>query len=579
MDQAHGIPYLRELVIFLVAAGIVVPLFHRLRMSPVLGYLIVGGIIGPFGLGLFEDQMGWFSLAVISDIDGVRRLAEFGVIFLLFTIGLELSLDRLWSMRHFVFGFGSLQVGITGAAVAAIIWSLGGPPEMAIVLGACLALSSTAVVMQLLIERRRLGTPVGRASFSILLLQDLAVVPLLFIVSVFGVTGASSVWGDLALAVLKAMAVIVAIFIAGRLVLRPLFRMVSHARSAEMFMAATLLVVISAAAITGASGASTALGAFLAGLLLAETEYRHEIEVDIAPYKGLLLGLFFISVGMGIDYRLVGEHAQWLLAAVVCLFALKALIVYLLARLFGLPMHTALETGLLLGQAGEFAFVVVGLARSLGMLPDELAQFVLIVVGLSMIATPLVALAARRLADIVETHAGEAADASGLDAFEGVEGHIVIAGFGRVGRTVGALCDAEELPYLALDMDSGNVAEARAHDLPAYFGDASRIEMLRRAQLRAARALVVTMDNTAAAEQVVRKAHAEFPALPIYARARNRPHAQKLLALGASEVVPENLESSLQLAGRVLAVTGCSEEVIARRIDAQRTYELESLRP
>jgi monovalent cation:proton antiporter-2 (CPA2) family protein len=578
VHQASGIPYLRELVIFLVAAGIVVPVFHRLKMSPVLGYLIIGGVIGPYGLGLFVDQMGWFSLAVISDIDGVRRLAELGVIFLLFTIGLELSLDRIWSMRRFVFGLGGLQVGVTGAGIAALIWALGGPAETSVALGACLALSSTAIVMQILIERRQLGTPLGRASFSILLMQDLAVVPILFIVSVFGAAGESGMWRDLAFAILKAVSVIGGIFVAGRLVLRPLFRMVSHSRSAEMFMAATLLVVIGAAAITGFSGASTAMGAFLAGLLLAETEYRHQIEVDIAPFKGLLLGLFFISVGMGIDYRLVGEHAQGLLAAVVGLFALKALIIYLLARLFGLPMHTALETGLLLGQAGEFAFVAVALARSLGLLPDALAQFVLIVVGLSMVATPFIALGARRLGALIERLVGETAHAVGLHALEGLEGHIVIAGFGRVGRTVGALCDAEELPYLALDRDSRNLAEARAADLPAYFGDASRIEMLRRAQLGTARALVVTMDDPAAAEQVVRKARGEYPDLPIYARARNAAHARNLLALGASEAVPENLESSLQLAGRVLASTGCSDEVIARRIDAQRMLELEHIK-
>jgi CPA2 family monovalent cation:H+ antiporter-2 len=576
--QDHGIPYLREIVIFLVAAGIVVPVLHRFKVSPVLGYLIVGGIIGPYGLGLLLADMGWLSLAVITDLEGVRRLAEFGVIFLLFMIGLELSLDRLWSMRRFVFGLGGLQVVVTGSVITAIIWALGGAPEAAIVLGACLALSSTAVVMQLLIERRQLGTPLGRASFSILLLQDLAVVPILFIVGVFGATGDRGLWIDLVFAVAKAVGVIGAIFVAGRLVLRPLFRLVSHARSAEMFMAAALLVVIGAAMITGATGFSMALGAFLAGLLLAETEYRHAIEVDIEPFKGLLLGLFFISVGMGIDYRLVGAYTPYVLAALFGLFALKALIVILLARLFGLPGHTALEMGLLLSQAGEFAFVVVALARSLGLLADKTAQFVLIVVGLSMMATPLIAAGARRLAALVEKREAERAHAGNLAALEGLEGHIVIAGFGRVGRTLGALCDAEGLTYIALDVDSANVAEGRRDKLPVYFGDAARIEMLRRACLAAARALVLTMDNPAAAEQVVRKARLEYPALPIYARARNRTHARTLLLLGASEVVPENLESSLQLAGRVLAATGCPEDVVTRRIDAQRTAELESIR-
>jgi monovalent cation:proton antiporter-2 (CPA2) family protein len=577
--QAHSIPYLRELVIFLVAAGIVVPVFHRLRVSPVLGYLIIGGIIGPYGLGLFVDDMGWLSVAVISDIDGVRRLAELGVIFLLFTIGLELSLDRLWSMRRLVFGLGGLQVVLTGAAIAAIVWTAGASAEAAIVLGACLALSSTAVVMQLLIERRQLGTPLGRASFAILLLQDLAVVPILFIVGVFGTAAATtSVWLELLIALGKAAGVIAAIFIAGRLVLRPLFRMVSHSRSVEMFMAASLLIVIGAAAITGASGSSMALGAFLAGLLLAETEYRHEIEVDIAPFKGLLLGLFFISVGMGIDYRLVGQFALPLIGALAGLFVLKAAIVFTLARLFALPLHTALESALLLGQAGEFAFVVIALARTFDLIPEPLAQFVLIVVGLGMVATPFLAAAARRLAKVIEDRTAHAAHAEHLPALDGLEGHFVIAGFGRVGRILASLCDAEEMPYIGLDMDSANVAECRREKLPVFFGDASRLPMLHRANVEKARALVVTMDNAAAAEQVVRKARSEFPELLIYARARNRSHATRLLALGASDVVPENLESSLQLAGRVLAGTGCPDDVILRRIDAQRAVELEKIR-
>jgi len=574
----HGIPYLREVVIFLVAAGIVVPLFHRLKVSPVLGYLIIGAIIGPFGLGLLANDLPWLAPAVISDLDGVRRLAELGVIFLLFMIGLELSLDRLWSLHRLVFGLGGLQVAITGAIVAAVVWWLGAPIEAAIVLGSCLALSSTAIVMELLIERRQLGTPLGRTAFAVLLLQDLAVVPILFIVSVFGNAADGNVWFDLFLALGKALAVIVGIFFVGRLVLRPLFRMVSHSRSAEMFMAASLLVVLGAAAISGASGLSMALGAFLAGLLLAETEFRHEIEVDIAPFKGLLLGLFFISVGMGIDYRLVGEFGPLLLAAVAGLFAVKTLVVVALTRLFGFPMHTAFEAGFLLGQAGEFAFVVVALARSLGVLPDALAQFVLIVVGLSMVATPFVASAIRRLAKMMEDRATHAAHAHHLPTLEGLEGHFVIAGFGRVGRTIAALCDAEEIPYIGLDMDSANVAEARGENLPVYFGDASRLPMLRRTHVETARALVITMDNAAGAEQVVRKARAEYPDLPIYARARNRTHATQLLRLGASDVVPENLESSLQLAGRVLAGTGCPEDVINRHIDTQREAELQKIK-
>ena len=312
MGSHATLPYLREMIIFLIAAGVMVPLFHRFRVSPVLGYLVVGGIIGPFGLGLLADDFPILSQVVISDIAGVQALAELGIVFLLFTIGLELSLERLWAMRRLVFGLGSLQVLVTGAIIGLIAFEFGNSVRASIVLGACLALSSTAIVMQLLLEGRRIGTPLGRSSFAILLMQDLAVVPILFIVGVLGTKLDSGFGADLALALGKAALTIVAIYMIGRLVLRPALRLVAQTRSPEMFMAAVLLTVIGIAAITGYAGLSMALGAFLAGLLLAETEYSHEIEVDLEPFKGLMLGLFFMSVGMGIDWRVIGDEPMWI---------------------------------------------------------------------------------------------------------------------------------------------------------------------------------------------------------------------------------------------------------------------------
>ena len=324
MDEHSGIPYLREAVIFLVAAGAVVPVFHRLRISPVLGYLIVGGIIGPFGLGLWIGDMPVLSYAVIHDIEGVQALAELGVVFLLFMIGLELSLDRLWAMRRLVFGLGSLQILVTGTVIGALAWAFGNPPAVAIVLGACLALSSTAIVMQLLMQSHRLGTPLGRSSFAILLMQDLAVVPILFVVGILGAGTDGFPAVALFLALAKAVLAIGLIYVAGRLALRPALHVVAQTRSPEMFTAAILLTVIGISAITGLAGLSMATGAFLAGLLLAETEYRHEIEVDIEPFKGLMLGLFFMSVGMGIDWRVIAAEPLWILASVGGLFAVKA---------------------------------------------------------------------------------------------------------------------------------------------------------------------------------------------------------------------------------------------------------------
>jgi monovalent cation:proton antiporter-2 (CPA2) family protein len=573
MEAHANIPYLREIIIFLVAAGVMVPLLHRLRVSPVLGYLIIGGVIGPFGLGLWAVNFPILSQAVISDLAGVQALAELGVIFLLFMIGLELSLERLWAMRRLVFGLGSLQILVTGSIIGLIAWEFGNSIPASIVLGACLALSSTAIVMQLLMQSRRLGTPLGRSSFSILLMQDLAVVPILFVVAVLGARVEGNVGLHLVIALGKAVLTIALIYAAGRLVLRPALRLVAQIRSSEMFMAAILLTVIGISSITAVAGLSMALGAFLAGLLLAETEYRHEIEADIEPFKGLMLGLFFMSVGMGIDWRVVGDEPFWIAASVLGLFVLKSVITAGLCLAFGLPRHTSIEAGLLLGQGGEFAFIVVGLAMSLALVPADVGQFMLIVAGLTMLATPPVASAAEKLAFQLErstnikTYQGSFGEAADL------EGHVIVAGFGRVGRTLANTLQVEAIPYLALDTDPHGVARAREEKLPVFYGDASRLEMLNRAHVDRAAAIVVTMDDPLAAEKIVGEIRRTWPQIPIYARARDGAHAARLLGAGATVAVPETIEGSLQLAGRVLAGLGAGEEAVRRRLEHQRALE------
>lgn len=572
-DHGGGIPYLREAIVFLVAAGVIVPLLHRLRVSPVLGYLIVGGVVGPFGLGLWAAAYPPLATVVITDLAGVQALAELGVLFLLFTIGLELSLDRLWAMRRLVFGLGSLQVLITGGIIGAIAWRFGNSVPASIVLGACLALSSTAIVMQILLQSRRLSTPLGRSSFSILLMQDLAVVPILFVVGVLGAKVQGNIGIELALALGKALLTIGAIYLVGRLALRPVLRLVAQARSPEMFMAAVLLAVVGLASITGIAGLSMPLGAFLAGLLLAETEFRHEIEVDIEPFKGLMLGLFFMSVGMGIDWRVVAHEPIWIAVAVIGLFALKSAITAALCLAFGVPRTVSLETGLLLGQGGEFAFIVVGLAMSLALLPPDVGQYMLIVTGLTMLVTPLVAAAAARLAAGLARHETVAAHEGDFDEVATIDGHVVIAGFGRVGRLVAATLEAEAIPFLALDNDSVAVARERAAGVPVFFGDASRLEMLVRAHVERAGAVVVTLDDPASAERIVAAVHGAWPAIPIYARARDAAHAARLVGGGASVAVPLPTEASLQLAGRVLVGLGVTEEAARRRLDHQRLLE------
>lgn len=573
MGSHATLPYLRETIIFLIAAGVMVPLFHRFRVSPVLGYLVVGGVIGPFGLGLLADDFPILSEVVISDIAGVQALAELGIVFLLFTIGLELSLERLWAMRRLVFGLGSLQVLVTSTIIGLIAFEFGNSVRASIVLGACLALSSTAIVMQLLLEGRRIGTPLGRSSFAILLMQDLAVVPILFVVGVLGTKVDSGFGVDLALALGKAGLTIVLIYMGGRLILRPALRLVAQTRSPEMFMAAVLLTVIGIAAITGYAGLSMALGAFLAGLLLAETEYSHEIEVDLEPFKGLMLGLFFMSVGMGIDWRVIGDEPMWIPLSVLGLFLVKSVITAGLCLAFGLPRHTSLEAGLLLGQGGEFAFIVVGLAMSLSLLPADVGQFMLIVAGLTMLVTPLVAKAAEVLAGRMEREETTRVHQGNLAAIGDMEGHVILAGFGRFGRTLANTLQAESIAYIALDTDPGHVARARAENLPVFYGDASRLDLLNRAHIERCAAVVVTMDNPAAAERIVGEIRSTWPLVAVYARARDKAHAVRMMNAGATQAVPESIEGSLQLAGRVLSGLGATEEVVRRRLEHQRSIE------
>ncbi|MEP2814513.1 MAG: cation:proton antiporter, partial [Alphaproteobacteria bacterium] len=431
----------------------------------------------------------------------------------------------------------------------------------------------TAIVMQLLLEGRRIGTPLGRSSFAILLMQDLAVVPILFVVGVLGTRVDSGFGVDLALALGKAGLTIVLIYMGGRLILRPALRLVAQTRSPEMFMAAVLLTVIGIAAITGYAGLSMALGAFLAGLLLAETEYSHEIEVDLEPFKGLMLGLFFMSVGMGIDWRVIGDEPMWIPLSVFGLFLVKSVITAGLCLAFGLPRHTSLEAGLLLGQGGEFAFIVVGLAMSLALLPADVGQFMLIVAGLTMLVTPLVAKAAEVLAGRMEREETTRAHQGNLAAIGDMEGHVILAGFGRFGRTLANTLQAESIAYIALDTDPGHVARARAENLPVFYGDASRLDLLNRAHIERCAAVVVTMDNPAAAERIVGEIRSTWPLVAVYARARDKAHAVRMMNAGATQAVPESIEGSLQLAGRVLSGLGATEEVVRRRLEHQRSIE------
>jgi CPA2 family monovalent cation:H+ antiporter-2 len=568
--------WINEAMVFLLAAGIVVPLFQHARMGSVVGFLIAGIIVGPFGLGQFTDAVPLLDYVTIKDTESVATLAELGVIFLLFTLGLEISLERLWGMRRMVFGIGGSQVLVSALIIGAIAYAFGNSTDIAIVVGLAFALSSTAIVMQTLYETHRVATRLGRLSLSVLLMQDLMVVPILFVVGILAADAQGNAWIALAEALGFAAIAVVGILVLGRYAVRPLFQLTASAKSRDLFMAVTLFAVGGIALLTSAAGLSLALGAFLAGLLLSESEFRHQIEVDIEPFKGLLLGLFFMSVGMGIDLAAVLENLGLLLMSVVGLFALKAAIIAIVLMAFKVRRRDTIEAALLLGQAGEFVFVIVGLARAEGLVPAETAQFFFLIASLTMIATPFVARGAERIAQRL----GDAEAASGASAVlpDDLQDHVIIGGFGRVGRLVADVLEAENVPYIGLDRDASAVSEARKLGHNLYFGDASRAEFLHKAGGENARAFIITLDEPKAAEHMVKMVRELAPDAMIYARAKDATHARRLSELGVTGVVPEAVEGSLRLAGRLLEGLGFPDDAVIKRIATIRELEDPSLR-
>lgn len=554
--------------------GLLVPTLQRLKVSPVLGFLVAGWLIGPYGLAQFTDTLPFIDQVLITDIEGVRALSEVGIVFLLFMIGLELSFERLVAMRRLVFGLGSAQIVVSAVVIGVIASLWGNSVEASIVLGSCLALSSTAIVMQLLTEQRRFGSPVGHNSFAVLLAQDLAVVPLLFIVTLLGNNLSDSVFVSLMTAIMQAMAAVLIIVGLGRLLLRPLFAYVGQLRSPEAFMAITLLLIAVTSLTTHAAGLSAALGAFLAGILLAETEYRHEIEHMIAPFKGMLLGLFFLSIGMGIDVSAVVNNWFWTIASVFGLIGLKAAITTLLMRAFGSPWSISFESGLLLGQGGEFAFVIITLAVSLAVLPVDTAQFMLIVVSCTMLLTPLIAQVAKSVGErISQPGAGD------LDSMPSeLRDHIVICGYGRIGQLLAQLTEQQKLPHVALEVDTKIVSDCRRAGIAIFHADASRPGILEQVNIHTAAAFVITMDDHDAAEQVLKSARQAAPNIPIVMRARDSEHARQLVADGANEVIPEVLEAGLQMGQVLLQHIGFPAETAKGCINEQREF-LTHLKP
>lgn len=561
-----------DMLWLLLASVIFVPLFQKIPGgSPVLGYLTAGILIGPYGL------------SIIRHVHGTKAIAEFGVVFLLFNIGLELSVERLSSMKKYVFGLGSAQVLVTAVVVGLIAHYVSGlPGPAAIVIGNGLALSSTAVVLQVLQERGESTSRHGRATFSVLLFQDLAVVVLLILIPLIspnsskGGIGFQAIAEALGLAAVKAIVAITAIIAGGRLLLRPIYKQIAENQNAEIFSANTLLVILGTSLLTARAGLSMALGAFLAGLLLAETEFSLQVESDIAPYRGLLLGLFFMTVGMSIDPKLLLSNFPVIMGTLGLLIAGKTILVALVGKVFGISIISAIRVGLLLAPGGEFAFVAFGEAVNQGIMSPQLSSLLFLVVGISMAITPWLAAGGQLIASRFELH-----DMRSLLPVESetddLQDHIILCGFGRVGQIIAQLLSERLIPFVALDVRSERVAVGRALDLPVFFGDAGSREVLHKVGAERACAAAITLDTPGANYRTVWALSKYFPNVKTFVRAHDVDHGLNLEKAGATAVVPETLEPSLQLAAAVLAQAKLPTSEIASTINEFRSRHLSEL--
>ncbi|MDN5850467.1 MAG: monovalent cation:proton antiporter-2 (CPA2) family protein, partial [Nitrococcus sp.] len=552
-------PLLYQIVIFLAAAVLAVPLFRRLGLGVVLGYLMAGVVIGPWGLD------------IAGNVHAIMHFGEIGVVFLLFVIGLELQPARLRAMRRAIFGPGIAQVLISGVALGALAAAAGFDHKAALVIGFALSLSSTAFVLHLLAERNELKTQYGRRSFGILLFQDLAAVLMIAALPLLATRPLAATQPSALLLYAGWIALVLGTFIVGgHYLLRPVLRLVAAAQSREIFTTAALLLVMGSALLMHAIGISMSLGAFMAGVLVADSEYRHQLRTDIDPFRGLLLGLFFIAVGMSINVGLIVAQPLLVVALAVGLTAAKALILYAIAYIKGVHGREARRLALYLAQGGEFAFVVLGQALDLGILPETTVELLTVVVALSMAFTPA-------LTALQERFDRPSAPARPFDAIEETEHTVVIAGFGRFGQVIGRLLASRGIPFTALEVSPAQVDFVRRFGNKIYYGDASRLDLLRTAQVDQAKMFVLAVDDIEASIKIARTMRQHFPNVPLYARARNRQHVHQLMDAGVREIIRETFLSSLHLGGQVLKALGLSASEAANAMTIFREHDERTL--
>lgn len=540
-------PFLSDAVVILGAAGAVIPIFARFRITPVIGFILVGLLVGPFGLGRHVFDHPWLSYVTITDPDGLDVFAEFGIILLLFSIGLELSFDRLWQMRRMVFGLGSLELIVIGGALTFILAAIGQSFGGALALGLALALSSTALVLKISDP----ATPVGKAALAMLLFEDIALVPIIFLLGALAPFAAEDHSGGILQTLLYGTLVIGGLLVFGRFLLPPLFAQAARTKSPELFLAASLLVVILASLATAAAGLSPIVGALIAGLLIAETEYHAEVEQITEPFKGLALGVFLITIGMSIDLWVIWDNLYPLIVATVGVILLKSIVTGLLLRLMGARRGTATETGILMSSPSETTLIVLAGATTAGLIQPSTAQFWQIVTAIGLTITPLLSLGGRIMARQVDVMDAPAVTDDGEH-----KPRAIIVGFGRVGRLVADLLERHGKAYVAIDSDTDLVSTGRRKGYPVTFGDVARGDAMARLGAANATAVILTMDEPVTAQRVVKKLRSQYPDLPIIARARDANHAAELYRAGASSAVPETLESSLQLSEAVLVDLG-----------------------
>jgi K+:H+ antiporter len=570
VSEAHNFDFYRDVLIVLVTAALIVPLFERIRVSPILGFLIAGAALGPSGLGSFANAVPGLHWVTVTGEEGLGALGELGVVFLLFIVGLELSFKRLVTMRRLVFGLGGLQVLVSALLIGPVLLLMGFDGASAIIIALALALSSTAIVVEVLSGQHRLATSAGRSTFSILLFQDLAVVPLLLLVTLLAPAQDSSVV-DAAFKAFGQAAIAIALMLTvGAIVLKPLFRLVASSDNTELFVAATLLVAVGSGLATAAAGLSMALGAFIAGLMLAETEFRRAIEATIDPFKGLLLGVFFFVVGMSLDFGRIADDPLRILGAVIGLIALKAAIVVALMRVFQFPWPVCLEAAFLLGPCGEFAFIVATLAVFYSVISPEIGGDVKVIAACSMALIPVLDIIGRRLAgDLLPEDETKQTRLMRVPVPDEHPRAIVI-GYGRVGALVSQMLTEHKVAHFVLEFDADVVSRARARGEPVFYGDAKQLGMLDKMGMRYAEAIIVTINTPSEIDNIVVRVRAERPDLVIVARARDAEHARHLYSVGVTDAVPEDIEASLQLSEATLVGLGIPTGPVIASIHEKR---------